>query len=176
MRSKNTHPTFKEEKSCLLPLQQDFVYIEQDRRIVKNTAFIQFKNNFYSVPTDYVGKKVDVNYSDTIIHCIYQGQIIASHTRLHGKSEYGLSLIRHLDLFHKKPGGFKHSLLFHQLPKIIQKTYINYFHEDTKEFINFVQNHLEGNNQMMGEILKNKLSKIKRKITKEKILALFERK
>jgi hypothetical protein len=38
----------------------------------------------------------------------------------------------------------------------------------------FVQSYLKGNNEMMADSLKNVLSKIKGRITKEKIIAKFE--
>ncbi|MET3684212.1 hypothetical protein ABID56_002338 [Alkalibacillus flavidus] len=165
---------FKEEQKVLRPLQSDFMYVEKDKRVVNKSSMIQFQNNLYSVPTQYVGKKVDIHYTDIHIKCIYKGDVIATHTRLTGVDEHSLSLLHHTDLFIKKPGGFVHSLLYHQLPYVIQKTYRKYFDGETKEFMTFLQSYLKGSNEMVADSLKNVFSKIKGKITKEKLISKFE--
>lgn len=47
----------------------------------------QFQKNFYSLPHKFVGKQVDLKFSNKIVHAYYEGELIYSHTlgKSHGK-------------------------------------------------------------------------------------------
>jgi hypothetical protein len=63
---------------------------------------ITYKTNRYSVPYQYVGKKVDLKSTNTIIEIYYKSERIASHKRLPEYSKYQYSTLQeHMpDRFH----------------------------------------------------------------------------
>lgn len=78
-----------EEQTCLklLPLEP-FRQITVGVRKVYRDCHVYVEYNYYSVPFDYVGKEVDVELDDNLVHIYYQGHQIALHQRLTQRGEF----------------------------------------------------------------------------------------
>lgn len=63
---------------------------------------VAFKTNRYSVPYKYVGKKVDLKVTESLLEIYFQGERIASHKKLPDYSKYNWSTLEeHMpDQFH----------------------------------------------------------------------------
>jgi transposase len=70
-----------------LPLV-DFVIPEVIRRKVYNDCHVVFNHNYYSVPYEYVGKTINLQQDDKLLHMYYQNKQIAVHTKSSEKGEF----------------------------------------------------------------------------------------
>ena len=78
-----------EEKHLLKPLPEDeFKMLTIGSRKVYHDCHIYAGYNYYSVPFEYVGKKVDIEIGDKILRIYYHGKEIAMHARLAGRGEF----------------------------------------------------------------------------------------
>jgi transposase len=74
------------EASALRPLPSEpFALVTWTQAKVASDCHFQAAGGIYSVPHIYVGKKVDVCLSDSLVHIYYDHQLIKTHGRLHGK-------------------------------------------------------------------------------------------
>lgn len=73
------------EKATLKPLpERSFEYkTYQAPRLVGNTQHLYIKEdgNYYSVPTRYIGRKIEVFYTNSIVEIFYENERIAVHKR-----------------------------------------------------------------------------------------------
>ncbi|MDP8293117.1 MAG: IS21 family transposase [Candidatus Orphnella occulta] len=78
-----------EEKSLLrrLPMEE-FKMIEGGSRKVYHDCHIFIKRNYYSVPFEYIGKKVEIELSKTLLRVYHNNKEIALHSRLLGEGEF----------------------------------------------------------------------------------------
>jgi len=77
------------EKSCLGPLPPvRFSLAKISTRKVYHDCHIYVDYNYYSVPYEYVGKKVDVELTDSLVKVSYQGSRIALHKRITDKGVF----------------------------------------------------------------------------------------
>ena len=79
----------EEEKSCLGPLPPvRFSLAKISTRKVYHDCHIYVDYNYYSVPYEYVGKKVDVEITESLIKVFYGGYCIALHKRITDKGSF----------------------------------------------------------------------------------------
>lgn len=75
---------FKKEKEYLRPIGNEMnlrTYVEDSKRIkVPNTQLISFKSKQYSVPSQYIGKYVDVVSTGNDIYIYHNNTLIAAHS------------------------------------------------------------------------------------------------
>lgn len=93
---------FRNEELPLLTLLPATPYelAEWKQAIVQFNCHISFAGMLYSVPCEYIKRKVDVRVTDKTIEIFYNHNRIASHRRLYGrKGQYG-TVTEHLcDIF-----------------------------------------------------------------------------
>lgn len=79
----------EEEKSCLglLPPVR-FAVSKISTRKVYHDCHIYVDYNYYSVPYEYVGKKVDVEITENLVNVFYAGSRIALHKRVAGRGSF----------------------------------------------------------------------------------------
>lgn len=78
-----------EEKDKLQKLPETpFSFYQSCQRLVKANCHINFGVNYYSVPSRYAGKTVEVRWQGNILKIIYQHEEIARHILGRGKGEY----------------------------------------------------------------------------------------
>ncbi len=76
---------FAQERASLLPLPQNpFEIAEWKVATVAFNYHVSLDGQFYSVPFDYIKRKVDVRVTRNVIEVFFEGNRISSHVRLHG--------------------------------------------------------------------------------------------
>jgi transposase len=75
---------FEQEKVFFnqLPVDEFIIFTTKNCK-VKSNYTIEFDKSFYSVPYKYIGKYVNLLFTDDIINIKYDGQLIATHKRSH---------------------------------------------------------------------------------------------
>jgi transposase len=76
-----------EEKQILTPLPEKIFEVKHyaDLRVAKDGCiYLGRDKHYYSVPYQYIGEKVSVVYTRTLVQIYCKGQSIATHTRHHG--------------------------------------------------------------------------------------------
>lgn len=81
---------------------------------VDRKSRVQAKQNFYSVPTAYAGRRVVVRVDTDTVTVISGGTVIAIHERLNGTHGESLQLDHYLEWLHRKPRAFAHSKVLGQ--------------------------------------------------------------
>jgi transposase len=77
------------DKPALLPLPDTrYEYKEFKLLKVNKDYHIQLEHNFYSIPYQLIGKKVEVWFSAKIVTITYEGKIVATHPKLLHKGTY----------------------------------------------------------------------------------------
>lgn len=77
------------ERKALQPLPEaEFSLFERCVRKVGLNCHINFKNNYYSVPFQYVDKEVTVRFNAHLLRIIAEGTQIALHTRSYEQGKY----------------------------------------------------------------------------------------
>ena len=89
------------DKPALLPLQPRYEYREFKLLKVSKDYHIQLTHNFYSVPYQLIGEKVEVWFSAKTVIITHQGKEVAVHAKLLHKGEYSTQSI-HMASSHKK--------------------------------------------------------------------------
>lgn len=71
-----------EEEKALLPLPAvDYEIAEWVKRKVNIDTHINFKNNYYSVPYEYIGKEVAIEVKDKVIKIYADNQLLTTHIK-----------------------------------------------------------------------------------------------
>lgn len=92
-----------EEKTFLLPLPRTRYESATWRSFtVQFNYHICVDGNFYSVPFSFIGKKVEVRETDSIIEIFDNGGRIASHARIHGTRGKYSTMAMHMPEKHQK--------------------------------------------------------------------------
>jgi transposase len=82
---------FAEERMVLLPLPRNpFELAEWKTATVAFNYHIGVDEQYYSVPYEYIKRKVDVRLTRNVVEVYFEGTRICSHVRLHGRrGQYG---------------------------------------------------------------------------------------
>lgn len=79
----------EKERKTLQPLPtEEYSLFERLIRTVWLNCHIHFDTNYYSVPSEHVGKKVTVRFNAKLVRIILNGEQVSLHTRSYGKGEY----------------------------------------------------------------------------------------
>lgn len=134
-------------KEYFLPIKEYYDCAKITTAKVDTYQLIHVDRNRYSVPTAFVGKKVDVKIYPFKVIASYKNNIIAEHERLFSKSKDSLDPYHFLDLLMKKSRAYDDALVIKnwQLPEIFQvyhqrlKGFTKSPHKGTKEFISILK-------------------------------------
>ena len=92
----------EEEKEFMMPLPPEpFELSEWKMATVQMNYHIQVNKMNYSVPYEYVGKRVEVRQTNSIVEIYYKGTRICSHARLHGRANQYSTNNDHMPENHK---------------------------------------------------------------------------
>ena len=82
-RSYSRYERFVEvEKDCLLPLPATRFMLKKRKTVtVQGNSYVIIERHYYSVPKEYIGKKVDAVYNNEHIDIYYNLRLITSHER-----------------------------------------------------------------------------------------------
>lgn len=134
-------------KDYFLPLKGHYDHARLTTAKINTYQLAHIDRNRYSVPTAYVGKKVDVKIYPFKIKIIYKGEQIAEHQRLFSKNKDSLEPYHFLDLLMKKARAYDDALVIKQWK--LPKEFDNYHRmlqattksksKGTREFINILK-------------------------------------
>lgn len=102
-RDGNRYDIFMEEEFSLLSPLPSFRYelAEWKQLTVQFNYHISYGNMYYSVPHEYLKRKVDVRTTDTTIEIFYNHTRIASHRRLYGRKGQYSTVTAHMPKDHQ---------------------------------------------------------------------------
>lgn len=93
----------KEELPFLTPLPTtSYELAEWKQATVQFNYHISLDGMLYSIPYEYIKRKVDVRVTDRVIEIFYNHNRIASHKRLYGRKGQYSTIIRHMPPDHQK--------------------------------------------------------------------------
>jgi len=107
-REKTVNEFFLEEQSGLLPLPaMPFTLTQTRSGKVDHYATVRVDKNRYSVPSRYVGLKVQVHLDIDRINLFHGGKRLATHPRVFGNNKWQLDPDHYLELIQQRPGAFQ---------------------------------------------------------------------
>jgi transposase len=102
-RSGNRQSAFEEEKLFLIPLPtRSYEMAEWRVATVQLNYHIAVEKMNYSVPFEYISRKVDVRMTKNMVEIFYGGNRIASHVRLRGHSNQYATVVEHMPENHRQ--------------------------------------------------------------------------
>jgi transposase len=115
---------FDEERPLLmpLPLKPFSAYAETEAKVNSSLTF-HYDSTKYSVPQEYIGKKVTVRATSYHIEAWYQGKLVCSHVRPFVKGEHQYLPEHYLTLLERKPRAIPNAapLKYGALPPELEK-------------------------------------------------------
>jgi hypothetical protein len=98
---------YREEKLFMLPLPRcPFELAEWKVATVQKDYHVKYGYQYYSVPHDFIGKKVDVRVTRRTIEIFYENMRICSHHRADGFRDKYITEPSHMPDNHKKHGSW----------------------------------------------------------------------
>ena len=70
------------------PQQEPFAFFNRGTRTVAPNCHINFSNNYYSVPSQYVGREVTVRWNESLIRILLGAEQLALHLIAQGQGNY----------------------------------------------------------------------------------------
>jgi transposase len=96
------HSVFLQEKHFLMPLpKHHFELAEWRQATVQTNYHIACLKQNYSVPFEYIGRRVDVRITKNTVEVFFSGNRISSHPRLHGPNNQYSTLDGHMPPNHR---------------------------------------------------------------------------
>jgi transposase len=107
-REKTVNEFFQEEQAGLLSLPvMPFTVTQVNTGKVDPYATVRVDKNRYSVPSRYVGFKVQVQMDIDRVHLFHAGKRLATHLRIFGNNKWQLNPDHYLELIQQRPGAFQ---------------------------------------------------------------------
>ncbi|QNO13736.1 IS21 family transposase [Alkalicella caledoniensis] len=108
MVKNNWYPALRTEvESSFMELKEVYNPATLVMAKVNTYSLVHVDSNRYSVPTQHVGRRVNVHIFPFEIKVYYQQELIATHTRLFGKNKDSLEPLHFLELLRQKPGAIQ---------------------------------------------------------------------
>jgi transposase len=106
-REKTVNEFFREEQAGLLPLPAvPFTVTQISSGKVDPYATVRVDKNRYSVPSRYVGLKVQVHMDIDRVNLFHGGKRLATHPRAFGNNKWQLDPDHYSELIQQRPGAF----------------------------------------------------------------------
>jgi transposase len=116
---------FAEERGYLLPLPEyPFEFSEWKTATVQYNYHVSVELMNYSVPFEYIKKRVDVRLTRACVEVFYEGVRIASHRRLHGRPGQYATAEEHMPESHKEYAKWNGARFREWAAKIGEKTLV----------------------------------------------------
>lgn len=136
---------WEKEKNYLLELPKyPFECFRVEIVKVNTLQMIQFENNCYSVPREYVGQRVIIKAFVDKIEIVFGENIIARHKRLYQRKTESLNVEHYLDLLSQRPGAVVNARVFRNMDEVYQrfrKFCLEQKPVATKEFVKVLKLH-----------------------------------
>ncbi|MDR2446874.1 MAG: IS21 family transposase [Treponema sp.] len=96
------HTAFRDEKPFLPPLpERHFELASWKTATVQYNYHIACDGQNYSVPVEYIGRKVDVRFTKNTVEVLFDGNRICSHPRLYGRAGQYATQEAHMPAKHR---------------------------------------------------------------------------
>ena len=96
---------YMEEKPFLLPLPKyPFEIAEWKQATVQKDYHVKGGSHYYSVPYEYIGKKVDIRLTNRLVEVLYEGMRISSHPRTNAYQGKYITQEAHMPPNHQQYG------------------------------------------------------------------------
>ena len=146
-----------------MQLKDIYQYARIKEAKVDTYQLIHLERNRYSVPTRYVGKRVQINIYPFKITITYKGELIAEHERLFGRNKEHLDPYHYLSLLRKKTRAYEQAKVISdwQLPPIYNlyhkrlQAHLQSKSKGTREFIDILKLTEEHTIKTIEKILKD---------------------
>jgi transposase len=130
-RDKPVNEFFLEEKAGLLSLPAvPFTAVQLSTGKVDPYATVRVDKNRYSVPSRYVGFKVQVQMDIERVDLFHGGKKLASHPRVFGNNKWQLDPDHYLELLQQRPGAFQEARPLRQWrqnwPPVLEKLLVRF--------------------------------------------------
>jgi transposase len=107
-REQTVNEFFREEQADLLPLPaMPFTVTQISTGKVDPYATVRVDKNRYSVPSRYVGFRVQVQMEVDRVDLFHAGKRLATHPRAFGNNKWQLNPDHYLELIQQRPGAFR---------------------------------------------------------------------
>ena len=114
VRAKSVWAMWQEEQPRLISLppgDYECCRIEDEKR-VDRFCTVAFDANRYSVPCEYVGRRVQVRGYAERVKVACDGRMVAEHDRLFGRCEAAYNPLHYIDVLARKPGALRNGRPF----------------------------------------------------------------
>jgi hypothetical protein len=161
LRKINAGCDIEVEKTYLKPSPNAYELAEFSEGVVSKYGFVSSGGNRYSVPEQFVGKRVSVKTYYDEIRIMFDFVEIARHSRCKNKDEDIVDIMHFLHAFEKKPGALEHSVALKAIPKL-KEIFELHFKDKPRKFIEVLK---DNQNATLPELLSIFAKKIKNKAT-----------
>jgi len=144
------------EKTYLKPSPRAYELAEFSEGIVSKYGFVSSGGNRYSVPEQFVGKRVSVKTYYDEIRIMFDFVEIARHSRSMKKDEDVVEISHFLNAFEKKPGALENSVALRTLPKL-KEIFEVYFKDTPRKFIEILKDNKHVTLSELLDIFKKKI-------------------
>ena len=148
---------FEEEKLWLRPVTTKMPCSESREFRVDKYSTISYGTNRYSVPDRLVGKFVTGSIYSDKLEVIYEGSVVAVHTRSYKKYQWIINIEHYLDTFKRKPGAVRRSVALVR-SSYLKELYEKFFTDTPREFIELL--HYCHRHQVSGETLEESVTRL----------------
>jgi hypothetical protein len=99
------HSRYLEEKPFLLPIpKHPYEIAEWKQSTVQKDYHVKCGSHYYSVPYEYIGKKVDIRMTSRMVEVLYGNMRVCSHQRTDGYKGKYVTQEAHMPLNHQQYG------------------------------------------------------------------------
>ena len=145
-----------------LPLKEIYEYARIKDVKVNSYQLVHIDTNRYSVPTEYVGKRLQAKLYPFKIKLSYKDKVVAEHERLFGKNKENLNPYHYLSLIRKKARAYEQAKVIRDwnLPPIyaeyhrMVQAHLRSKSKGTREFIDILKLTREHSVKTIAKILK----------------------
>jgi len=149
------------ERDYLKAAPSPYELAEFAEGIVSKYSFVSIDGNRYSVPENYVGKRVSVKKYYDEIRIFFDLQEIARHKRATAKDEDVVNIMHFLKTLERKPAAVKNSVAIKAIPQL-KELFEQYYNDTPRKFIEILRS---------CENVDEAIAKIKSKIKKKEVHA-----
>ena len=165
----NEESKIEDEKLHLKVAKPPLELAEVRESTVDKYSFVKIENNSYSVPEYLVGRKVTskIYYNKILIYSNYE--FVCEHKKIDGENKISADIRHYLKTLSKKPGALRNSYVLKSNPSL-KNIYYKYYMQNTKEFIQIIQENKEKSDKDIEKILVEKVIKLPQDSSKQNTL------
>lgn len=165
----NEESKIEDEKLHLKVAKPPLELAEIRESTVDKYSFVKIENNSYSVPEYLVGRKVTskIYYNKILIYS--NCEFVCEHKKIDGENKISADIRHYLKTLSRKPGALRNSYVLKSNPSL-KNIYYKYYMQNTKEFIQIIQENKEKSNNEIEKILVEKVIKLPQDSSKQNTL------